>query len=77
MVWANIFSNVDLKLRYHQIWMRLEDVPTTIFHTHEGHYDFLVMPIGLRNVISTFQALMNEVLWSYLRKFALVFLMIF
>ena len=31
------------------------------------------MPFGLTNAPSTFQALMNEVLWACLRKFALVF----
>jgi hypothetical protein len=31
-----------------------EDIPKIVFHTHEGHYDFLGMPFDLCNVPSSF-----------------------
>jgi hypothetical protein len=63
---AKFFSKLDLCYGYHQVRMDPDDVEKTVFRTHEGLFEFLVMPFGLMNAPATFHALTNEALWPFL-----------
>ncbi|GJZ32382.1 putative reverse transcriptase domain-containing protein, partial [Tanacetum coccineum] len=70
---AKFYSNIDLS-GYHQLRVKEQDVFKTAFHTHYGHYEFLVMSFGLTNAPALFMDLMNCVFHEYLDRFVIVFI---
>ena len=71
---AKVFSNIDLRLGYHQIKIRPEDIPKIVFSTRYDLYEYLVMSFGLTNAPAYFMYLMNLVFMPEFDKFVVMFI---
>ncbi len=58
---SKFFSKVDLKSAFNLIRIAPGDEYLTAFRTKYGHYEYLVMPFGLKNAPGVFQAFLNHV----------------
>lgn len=70
---ATIFSKLDLRAGYYQIWIATKDVKKTASHTQHGHFEFVVMPFGLTNTPKTFQACMYQLFDQVMRKLVIIY----
>lgn len=68
------FTTLDLASGFYQVEMDPEDIHKTAFNVENGHYEFLRMPMGLKNSPSTFQRVMDNVLKDLQNEVCLVYL---
>ncbi|KAL0164855.1 hypothetical protein M9458_040608, partial [Cirrhinus mrigala] len=71
---AKIFTKLDLRSAYNLVRIRAGDEWKTAFSTTSGHYEYRVMPFGLSNSPSCFQAFVNEVFRDLLNRCVIVYI---
>jgi len=70
---SSVFSKIDLRSRYHQILMKVDDVQKTAFRSRYGQHEYVVMPFGVTNALVVFMDYMNMIFRPFLDKFVIVF----
>jgi hypothetical protein len=70
---AKVFSKFDMKSGFWQIQIDEKDKYKTAFTVPFGHYEWNVMPIGLKNAPSEFQNIMNDIFNPY-TSFSIVYI---
>jgi hypothetical protein len=71
---GKVFLKIDLRSGYHQMKIRLSNIPKTAFTTMYGPYEYTIMCFGLTNALNYFMYLMNKVFMEYLDKSVVVFI---
>jgi transposase InsO family protein len=71
---ATYFTALDLLHGFYNLKINPKDRPKTAFSTNDGHFEFIRLPMGLKNSPSIFQRLMNLVLAGCLGKYAFIYI---
>jgi len=71
---AKIFSKLDLRSAYNLVRIKEGDEYKTAFTCKFGHFEYLVMPFGLKNAPAVFQHFINDVLEDCIGKFAYAYI---
>jgi hypothetical protein len=69
-----IFTKFNVVAAFHNLRMKLGEEYKTAFRLKLDFYEFLVMPFGLANAPSSFQAFINKMLREFLDKFCTAYM---
>lgn len=71
---STYFTKLDFKNGYFEIPLASEDRPKTAFSTRDNHYQFTVLPQGIKNGPPTFQRIVNQVLGPARNNYCLAYI---
>ena len=62
---SSIISKLELTKGYYQVPMHSDNIKKTAFMCHQGRFEFLRMPFGVKNAPAVFQELMQGLFRDY------------
>lgn len=65
---AKYFTTLDIAWGFWHVEMHPDSIKKTAFVTNQGHYEWLVMPFGLKNAPATFQRIIQKALGELFYK---------
>jgi hypothetical protein len=71
---AKIFTKLDLRWGYNNVWIKEGDKYKTAFRTKYRLFKTLVMPFGLTNAPAAFQHFINDIFWDMLDTRVVIYL---
>jgi len=71
---AKVYTKLDLHAGYYNVRITVGHEWKTAFQMCYGSFEFLVMPMGLTNAPTTFQALMNHIFRDMTDIFVVIYL---
>ncbi|EGE08377.1 hypothetical protein TEQG_08797 [Trichophyton equinum CBS 127.97] len=71
---AKFLGKINIRDAYTRIPIREKDRWMTAFRTRYGYFEYCIMPFGLANAPTTFQAYINEIFADLLDQFCVVYL---
>ena len=71
---GKIFSKIDLRQAFNLIRIKKGDEYKTAFTCVFGHFEYLVMPFGLKNAPAVFQHFINDVFEDIIGKFVFCYI---
>ena len=65
---SKFFSKLDFASGYWQVPIHPDDIHKTAFVTPDGHYEWLVLPFGLKNAPATFHRVVQSILQDFINQ---------
>ncbi len=69
-----MYTKIDICGTYNLVHIRKGDEWKTTFRTRYDHFEYVVMPFGIINMLLIFQHLMNDVFHEYLDDFVVCYI---